>query len=47
MCIIHSRGAVRDVDAAGRRVVSDGRHAAREAVLARYREAMDRLLADA
>ena len=42
-----NRGAVRDVDAAGRRVVSDGRHAAREAVLARYREAMDRLLADA
>lgn len=37
--------AVRDVEVAGRRVVEDGRHREREAIAARYRDAMQRLLA--
>ena len=41
-----NRGAVRDVEVAGRRVVSDGFHAGRDAVLARYRDAMAGLLRD-
>ena len=36
---------VRDVEVAGVRVVEDGRHRAREAIAARYREAMKVLLA--
>jgi cytosine/adenosine deaminase-related metal-dependent hydrolase len=36
-------GVVRDVLAGGRRVVADGRHVAREAVLARVAAAMRRL----
>lgn len=42
-----NRGAVREVHVAGRRVVAEGRHADRERVLARYRDAMARLLRDA
>ena len=37
--------AVRDVEVAGRRVVEDGRHRDREAIAARYRDAVRRLLA--
>ena len=40
-----NRNLVRDVEVAGERVVSDGRHRDREAVAARYRTAMQRLLA--
>jgi formimidoylglutamate deiminase len=39
-----NRNLVRDVEVAGERVVSDGRHRDREAVAARYRTAMQRLL---
>ena len=39
-----NRAAVRDVVVAGHRVVADGRHPARDAVLARYQGAVARLL---
>ncbi len=42
-----NRGAVREVTVAGRQVVADGRHADREAVLARYQAAMAELLREA
>ena len=40
-----NRPLVRDVEVAGVRVVEDGRHRDRDAVAARYREAMKVLLA--
>lgn len=39
-----NRPAVRSVEVAGREVVTEGRHIAREAIEARYRQAMARLL---
>ncbi|WP_028920786.1 formimidoylglutamate deiminase [Pseudoxanthomonas suwonensis] len=41
-----NRPLVRDVYVAGEQVVSDGRHRDREAIAARYRVAVERLLAD-
>jgi formimidoylglutamate deiminase len=40
-----NRPLVRDVDVAGRGVVRDGRHPARDAIAARYARAMTQLLA--